>query len=84
MGHMPRMLTRVPRARRAPLAEVDPAIATGLRVASLAGASLGAYHGYKRNHGSIGWALAWAFFGSVFPLITVPIALAQGFGEEEP
>lgn len=87
MGHVPRMLTRMPRARltrrEQPLAELDPAITTGLRVASIAGASLGAYHGYKRNHGSIGWALVWAFLGSAFPLITIPVALAQGFGKEE-
>jgi hypothetical protein len=43
-----------------------------------------AYHGYKRNEpgGSpIGWALWWGFWGALVPIITVPIALAQGFAE---
>lgn len=35
-----------------------------------------AYHGYVRNQ-SIGWALWWGFMGSLFPVITPTIALAQ-------
>lgn len=50
-------------------------------LASVAGAAAGAYHGYRRND-SVGWALVWALAGSAFPIITVPIAIAQGFGEE--
>lgn len=46
----------------------------------IAAAALAAYHGYKRNN-SLGWAIAWAFLGSSFPVITVPVALAQGFGQ---
>lgn len=49
--------------------------------ASLAGTALGAYHGYKRNRGSVGWAIVWGLLGGAFPIITVPVALAQGFGE---
>lgn len=49
-------------------------------VASVAGAAAGAYHGYKRNQ-SIGWAFVWALAGSVAPVITVPVAFAQGFGK---
>lgn len=52
-------------------------------LASVAGAAAGAYHGYRRND-SVGWALVWALAGSAFPVITVPIAIAQGFGEEAP
>lgn len=51
-------------------------------VASLAGGALGAYHGYKRND-SVGWAIGWAFLGSLFPYITVPVALAQGVGKRK-
>jgi hypothetical protein len=40
-----------------------------------------AYHGYKRNNQSAGWAVGWAFFGSVAPILALPIALAQGFGK---
>lgn len=39
-----------------------------------------AYHGYKRNN-SVGWAIWWAFMGSLFPVITPVIAIAQGYGK---
>jgi hypothetical protein len=39
-----------------------------------------AYHGYKRNN-SIGWAVAWALLGGAVPIISLPIAIAQGFGK---
>lgn len=39
-----------------------------------------AYHGYKRTK-SAGWALAWAAFGAVMPLIAPAIAVAEGFGK---
>lgn len=42
---------------------------------------LGAYHGYKRHNGSIGWAIGWAFLGGIFPVVTPAIAFAQGFGQ---
>lgn len=48
---------------------------------SLAGTVAGAYHGYKRNRGSIGWAIGWAFLGAAFPVITLPVAIAQGYGK---
>lgn len=35
------------------------------------------YHGYKRNNGSILWAILWGFTG----MFGVPFALAQGFGK---
>jgi hypothetical protein len=47
-----------------------------------AGAAAGAYHGYKRNN-SIGWAIGWALLGGLFPIITVPVSLAQGFGKRK-
>ena len=50
---------------------------------AVAGTGLGAYHGYKRT-GSIGWAIAWAFLGGLFPIITIPVAIAQGFARPEP
>lgn len=46
----------------------------------LAGTSLGAYHGYKRNQ-SVGWALGWAFLGGLAPFIVIPLAFAQGLGQ---
>lgn len=50
-------------------------------LASLAGAVGGAYHGYKRNRGSIGWAVGWSIFGSFLPFLSLPISVAQGFGK---
>lgn len=47
---------------------------------TLAGTSLGAYHGYKRNQ-SVGWAIGWAFLGGLAPIIAIPIAFAQGLGQ---
>jgi len=47
---------------------------------SLAGAASGAYHGFRRNN-SVGWAIGWAFLGGAFPVITIPVSLAQGYGK---
>lgn len=40
------------------------------------------YHGYKRT-GSIVWALIYGLAGKVFPIESVPIAIAQGFGQKK-
>jgi hypothetical protein len=50
-------------------------------ILSLAGAGTGAYHGYKRNHESVGWAIGWGLLGGLVPIITIPVSLAQGFGQ---
>ena len=49
---------------------------------SIAGAGLGAYHGYKRND-SVGWGVGWGVLGAMFPIFVVPIAMAQGFGKRK-
>jgi hypothetical protein len=49
---------------------------------SATGTVVGAYHGFKRND-SVGWAIVWALLGGAFPLIVVPVALAQGIGEKK-
>lgn len=52
-------------------------------VAALIGTAIvgaGIYHGYKRND-SVGWALGWGLMAGMFPIITIPIAIAQGFGK---
>jgi hypothetical protein len=64
----------------------DPAyqaVRTIAYVGSMAGTIGGAYHGYKRNNGSVGWAIGWAILGSLFWPITIPVMLAQGFGEKK-
>jgi len=50
------------------------------QVFTWAGTGLGAYHGYKRNN-SIGWGIGWGLLGGMFPLFTLPVAFAQGFGK---
>ena len=64
----------------------EPA-STGMQVAtvaygllSLAGSVSGAYHGYKRNN-SVGWAIGWAILGGMFPVITIPLSLAEGYAK---
>lgn len=49
-------------------------------IVSLLGLAAGAYHGYRRNR-SVGWAMWWGFWGGATPFFTVPLSLAQGFGE---
>lgn len=45
------------------------------------GAGLAGYHGYKRSGGSVGSAVGWGLLGGLVPIITVPVAFAQGFGK---
>jgi len=41
-----------------------------------------AYHGYKRNSDSLGWALAWFLMGSALPIIVPAYAvLGQGYAK---
>lgn len=51
------------------------------RVATTASVMALVYHGYKRNRGSVGWALMWGIFGGAVWPITVPVALAQGYAK---
>lgn len=60
--------------------EESPGVATTWMALSAASAGLSAYHGYKRNL-SVGWAIVWGLAGSAFPLISVAVALAQGYGK---
>lgn len=50
------------------------------RVALTAAVAASAYHGYKRTR-SLGWTLVWAAAGLFIPIVTIPVALAQGFGK---
>lgn len=52
-------------------------------LASTASGAACAYHGVKRNNGSVGWGVAWFFLGSIFFPIAPAIAYAQGFGKPE-
>lgn len=56
--------------------------AFGVVWASLQAASVFAclVHGYRRNNGSVGWALGWAFLAGLFPVVTPAFAVAQGYG----
>jgi hypothetical protein len=67
-------------ARIGQATEPNQSLVTAYSLLSIAGVGLGAYHGYKRND-SVGWAIGWALLGGLFPFITIPISLAQGFGK---
>jgi hypothetical protein len=54
-----------------------------MEVAGTVGAFAGAYHGYKRNGGSVGWAIGWFVFGGLLPILALPIMLAEGFGKRK-
>jgi hypothetical protein len=49
-------------------------------LAATASMAASVYHGYKRND-SLGWAIWWGLMGSLFPVFSVGVALAQGFGQ---
>jgi hypothetical protein len=70
-----------------PPAETDESYDTAVQTIAvigwaltLGGTAAGAYHGYKRNN-SLGWAIGWALLGGLFPVITLSVAAAQGFGK---
>jgi len=48
--------------------------------ATLAAAAGAGFHGYRRND-SLGWALWWFVMGSLFPIATSVVGLAQGYGQ---
>lgn len=48
--------------------------------ATLVAAGAAGFHGYRRNE-SLFWGLSWFALGSLFPIVTSVVALAQGFGQ---
>lgn len=48
-----------------------------LTIAAAAGAG---FHGYRRNN-SLGWGLVWFTMGTLFPIVTTVVGLAQGYGQ---
>jgi len=41
------------------------------------------YHGFRRNHDSIGWALVWSLGGFLCPTVTMGFAMTQGFAKPQ-
>lgn len=50
--------------------------------ASLFGA-LAFIHGYRRNNKSVGWGATWGVLGAMFPVVTMPVAMIEGFGAKK-
>lgn len=48
--------------------------------ATIAAAGAAGFHGYRRND-SLVWGLSWFVLGTLFPIVTNVVALAQGFGQ---
>lgn len=48
---------------------------------STASMAASAYHGVKRNNGSVSSGIWWGLCGALFPVVTPVIALAQGYAE---
>ena len=48
---------------------------------TLGSAALCAYHGTRRNGGSIFWGTVWFGLGALFPVVTPIFAFGQGVGE---
>jgi hypothetical protein len=59
----------------------DSSLPAWWEMLSIAGGAVGAYHGWKRDE-SIGWAIGWGVLGVLFPVIVIPVALAQGIGKK--
>lgn len=49
----------------------------------LMGASVGAYHGYKRSGGKTSHAVGWGVAGALFPVLTVGVGLYQGLAQRK-
>lgn len=63
--------------------ESQPAIVRyGWKAIQYASSGACAYHGYRRNQ-SLFWAVMWGFLGGVVPVIALPVAFAQGFGDKK-
>ena len=60
----------------------EDAWATAKRWAPIVASATAAIHGYRRNQ-SLLWALWWGVWGSLFPLTTSAISVAQGWGQRK-
>jgi hypothetical protein len=48
-----------------------------------AGMALAAYHGVRRNNGSLLWGAIWALAGRLMPVATVAFSIAQGYAQKK-
>ena len=76
----------LPVKARPPVLKVreEPVVAEGMPalVIGLLGAAVAGYHGYARNE-SWGWAALWATGGFVCPVVTLPLAIHQGYANRK-
>lgn len=68
-------------ARGLELPTVPPVVK---QVGVLSSAVLAAYHGVRRNHGSIFWGVVWFGLGAIFPVLTPIVSVGQGFARPRP
>lgn len=60
----------------------ETGLTTAMHVAAVPAVGALFYHGYKRT-GTVGNSLLWGLLGGLVWPITLPIALAQGFGKHK-
>lgn len=65
-----------------PAIRIGKSTAIGWGLVSTASAASGIYHGYRRNN-SLGWGLWWGLMGAVFPVVSVAVSVAQGYGKRK-
>jgi hypothetical protein len=54
----------------------------GIVTLRLLGAGFAGYHGFKRNHDSVGWGAWWAFLGALSPFLTNGVAVVEGYAQK--
>ena len=59
------------------------ALSPAVQILLVLSAGFSGYHGYKRNHDSVGFGFAWALAGTLLPIITPAVAVAQGYAKTE-
>lgn len=73
-----------PTADQPPMPPPAPLSATWLTASMLIGVAAtvaGIYHGYHRNHESVGWGLGWGLFAGALPILAVPLMFVEGVGK---
>jgi hypothetical protein len=67
--------------RTALLAECNTGWGNFWTLLKTASAAASAFHGYRRNNESLGWAVGWGLLGYIIPVVVPVVGAAQGFAK---